>query len=78
MANLRPIAEILAWSMFHGLWAEILYGQGFEKNLQQFSISRAFFNSFPQIVHKVPQTPRLRPLASEQRQVLQALRLAKG
>jgi len=37
--------------MFHGAWAEILYGQGFEKNLQQISIRPTFFNSFPQIVH---------------------------
>jgi hypothetical protein len=34
MANSRPMAETLVSSMFHGLWAEILCGQGFEKNLQ--------------------------------------------
>jgi len=51
MANLRPTAEILVCSVFHGLRAEILYGQGFEKNLQQISIPPTFFNSFPQIVH---------------------------
>jgi len=59
MANLRPTAETLVCSVFHGLRAEILYGQGFEKNLQQISIPPTFFNSFPQIVHSsnARQTP---------------------
>jgi len=59
MANLRPTAETLVCSVFHGLRAEILYGQGFEKNLQQISIPPTFFNSFPQIVHSsnAHQTP---------------------
>jgi len=53
MAKLRPVAETLVRSMFHGLRAEILCGQGFEKNLQQISIPPTFFNSFPQIVHSL-------------------------
>jgi hypothetical protein len=43
--------------MFHGARAEILCGQGFEKNLQQISIRATFFNSFPQIVHKGADAP---------------------
>jgi hypothetical protein len=53
MAKLRPVAETLARSMFHVPLAEILCGQGFEKNLQQISIRPTFFNSFPQIVHNL-------------------------
>jgi hypothetical protein len=34
MANLRLMAGALVRSMFHGMRAEILYRQGFEKNLQ--------------------------------------------
>jgi len=76
------MAETLACSMFHGARAEILCRQGFEKNLQQISIRRAFFNSFPQIVHK--DAERLvhvrRTDMSQRSQVPQALRpqQAKG
>ena len=58
MTKLRPIAGTLADPVFHGALAEILCGQGFEKNLQQISIRPTFFNYFPQIVHKAAQTPR--------------------
>jgi hypothetical protein len=51
MANLRATAETLASPMFDESRPEILYGQGFEKNLQQISIRPTFFNSYPQIVH---------------------------
>jgi len=61
MANLRPMAEILSSSMFHGTRAEILAGKGFEKNLQQISIRPTFFNSFPQIVHKAAEAACARP-----------------
>jgi len=54
MTNLRSSAETLTSIMFHAMWAEILYGQVFEKNLQQILIRAAKFNYFPQILNKPP------------------------
>src|SRR5258708_34855113 len=53
MQNLRDVAERQSSTVFHAMWPEMLASEGFGKNLQQNLIRLIFFNSFPQLVHKL-------------------------